>query len=407
MRFDIIKNFSFLQKKIMPELFIEPLTDRQTCFKCQKTVTGKKKLSKCAGCHAITYCGVECQREDWPRHNWNCVPVMVTEIPGKGRGFVAARDIKMGELIFKDKPVITLPQNIFRIDRLEYLKNFKTQVGKLPTEAKAQFYKLMPLDMDPDWNMFISILADTNDRDAKAIKLFLSNARTNRKGDYASLYLNLSLVNHSCAPNAEAGELRPETETGDHVHHYELRAIKKISRGDEINICYIINIKRFGYDAQKRKAGIMQNLFFDCACSVCKGQVADQEEIMKRSVELQLQLNPLFPDVNKLIGFKKGEVRVQDKIVDLTMQLYVGNIDDKRRALDVLVRIAHLARDQNLVKKAMDTWKQLAVDTNLAEVGRTCQIMENSLSQWSKEFKSRKAPKKREIDFIYYISFYD
>ena len=95
----------------MPESYIEPLTDRQQCFTCHKTVTGKKKLSKCAGCHAITYCSVECQREDRARHKWNCVPVMVTEIPGKGRGIVAARDIQMGELIFNDKPAIKLPSN--------------------------------------------------------------------------------------------------------------------------------------------------------------------------------------------------------------------------------------------------------------------------------------------------------
>lgn len=65
---------------------------------CQKTVTGKKKLSKCSRCHAISYCGKECQVEDWPRHRYNCIPVMVNE--GKRRGMVvAARDNKMGELL--------------------------------------------------------------------------------------------------------------------------------------------------------------------------------------------------------------------------------------------------------------------------------------------------------------------
>ena len=92
----------------MPEFYLEPLTDRQQCFKCHTTVTGKKKLSKCSGCHAIAYCSRECQVADRPRHAWSCVPVMVTEIPGKGRGLVAARYIKMGEQIFVDKPVIKI-----------------------------------------------------------------------------------------------------------------------------------------------------------------------------------------------------------------------------------------------------------------------------------------------------------
>ena len=63
----------------MPEFYLEPLTDRHTCFKCEKTV--KKKVLKCNRCHAITYCGVECQIADWDRHGWNCVPAMVTGFP--------------------------------------------------------------------------------------------------------------------------------------------------------------------------------------------------------------------------------------------------------------------------------------------------------------------------------------
>ena len=93
----------------MPENFIQPVTDRQQCFTCHKTVTGKRKLSKCSKCHAITYCGARCQKADWPRHISNCIPVMVTEYEGKGRGLVAARDIKMGEFIFLDKPAIKMP----------------------------------------------------------------------------------------------------------------------------------------------------------------------------------------------------------------------------------------------------------------------------------------------------------
>ena len=92
----------------MPEFYAEPMKDRKSCSVCKKTVKGKKVLLTCINCHAITYCGRECQSADWGRHEWNCVPVMVTEFPGKGRGLVAATDIEMGELIFEDKPVIKL-----------------------------------------------------------------------------------------------------------------------------------------------------------------------------------------------------------------------------------------------------------------------------------------------------------
>ena len=54
----------------MPEFYIEALKDHRTCFKCKRT--GKKSLLTCDRCHAITYCGVECQKEDRARHKWNC-----------------------------------------------------------------------------------------------------------------------------------------------------------------------------------------------------------------------------------------------------------------------------------------------------------------------------------------------
>ena len=87
----------------------ENLTDRNKCHTCHKTGERKKdKLSKCAKCHSITYCSKECQREDWPRHSDNCVPVMVKEYEEKGRGLVAAKEIKMGELILTDKAVVSI-----------------------------------------------------------------------------------------------------------------------------------------------------------------------------------------------------------------------------------------------------------------------------------------------------------
>ena len=155
---------------------------------------------------------------------------MVTEIPGKGWDIVAARDIRKGELIFNDKPAITLPSYLCSLPNPKAMESLKTQIRKLPSEAKSQFYKLTAPDADPKVNMVFRILADKNGRDSEALKLFMANALSNRKRIFSTLYLKLSLVNHSCAPNAIEGELRPESETEDQVQHYELRAIQDISR---------------------------------------------------------------------------------------------------------------------------------------------------------------------------------
>ena len=85
----------------------EDLTDRQCCHKCQMTVTGKRKLSKCARCH----CCKECQVKDWGRHREFCIPVMVSEIPSKGKGLVASKNFKKGELIFQESAIISAKAN--------------------------------------------------------------------------------------------------------------------------------------------------------------------------------------------------------------------------------------------------------------------------------------------------------
>ena len=163
----------------MPEFYLEPLTDRHTCFKCEKTV--KKKLLKCNRCHAITYCGVECQSADWDRHGWNCVPVMVTGFPGKGRGLLAAKDIKKGEVIFIDEPVIKLPidaQGNLTVTG-SALKLLKKQIDNMPSEAKLQFHKLfIPESQLTFYNNYVrTTFAGASPSDRKLIELFLSNSK--------------------------------------------------------------------------------------------------------------------------------------------------------------------------------------------------------------------------------------
>ena len=158
----------------MPEI----LTDRYRCHKCDKTGS-KKKLSKCERCHAITYCSRECQAADWARHKENCVPVMVKEIEGKGRGLVAAKDIKMGELILTDKAVLAN-------------KDF-VQDGYFLT--------------------------------AEAERLLINQ----------KILKDISLLNHSCAPNAQLGFL-DGAKNKEPEKRFELRAVKNTAKDDEVTL---------------------------------------------------------------------------------------------------------------------------------------------------------------------------
>ena len=338
----------------MPESYIQPVTDRQSCYKCQKSVTGKMKLSKCSRCHAITYCGKQCRVADWPRHGWNCVPVMVTEYEGKGRGLVAARDIKKGELIFMDKPLLKMEAE-FRLDTVFSLAQ---QIENLPSEARLFFYKLK-------WDKYCS-------NSSKELDIFCSNAR--EIGGWWILFLNAALVNHSCAPNSSLDTIKEEGGTS----WCEVKAIKDIVKGEEVTVFYesgAISLQEYSYqvygcNAQERKMAIKKNFNFDCKCCVCSEEVPEQEEIIKQLLHLHraLKLNNSRKEPSELAK----KVKIWDQIVDLNLKLYIGSVCDKIWSMQDLGEAAQEAEDEILEKKAFDGLKKIAEDYKLNRVVKWC-----------------------------------
>ena len=277
---------------------------------------------------------------------------------------------------------------------------FKSQIDKLPIEAKLQFNKLTAPTDDQAMNIHIRNLAGGNKEDAKLLKKFINNSLGIRNNGSACLFLNHALVNHSCAPNAASGkgDLDPEKGVRCHV----LRAIKDISKGEEIATCYVGRIWEFGFDVKKRRSKLsLQFLSFVCKCAVCLGKIPGQEEIGKRLKKL----HSLLSDNHYLKDFKawRKETDILSQIVDLTLQLHVGKVDDKFQALNLLIRRAHLVRDEDLVMKTMKTWKEMADNIQLSDFLRSYEIMQSSLAEVSAERKSNNPPSKTEIDFIFSI----
>ena len=138
---------------------------------------------------------------------------------------------------------------------------------------------------------------------------------------------------------------------------------------------------------------LKRNFEFYCNCPACLGQVPVQEKTLKRLIEVHSKLNPTRSDW-------KREAGLWSRVVDLTLELKIGHPLEKISALDNLVGFAHLARDKDLVKKAMDMLKQFAEDYNLDAIQGCFDAWEMELAKWSSEFSLKKAPLKKEIDLI-------
>ena len=68
--------------------------------------TAGERLLQCSACCQASYCSTACQKLHWKLHRNDCRPFKLSAVPGKGLGLVAARNIKQGERIIREKPIL-------------------------------------------------------------------------------------------------------------------------------------------------------------------------------------------------------------------------------------------------------------------------------------------------------------
>merc|ERR1711915_598748 len=97
----------------------------------------------------------------------------------------------------------------------------------------------------------------------------------------------------------------------------------------------------------------------------------------------------------------RRDANENDRIMELTRKMHVVPFDTKCFVCIDLAYAAHMARNPVLRNKAMDTWAELNKSIGLRKMELYHRTIQGYLDEWSKEFESKKPPKKREIDVIY------
>ena len=80
----------------------------------------------------------------------------------------------------------------------------------------------------------------------------------------------------------------------------------------------------------------------------------------------------------------------------------MGGLDHKWRLAALLIRVAHIAGEQDLVKMAMDILKHLADVTKVEVVRGTLERMEENLIPWSRYLLSIETQQKADTDRNWY-----
>lgn len=83
------------------------MKDEGVCAICLATA-----IQKCSGCQAVHYCSKDHQKQHWKEHKNECVPARIREDDKLGRYLEASREIRAGDIVMKEKPLITGPAQV-------------------------------------------------------------------------------------------------------------------------------------------------------------------------------------------------------------------------------------------------------------------------------------------------------
>ena len=229
----------------------------------------------------------------------------VCNVPGKGVGVVASRDLSSGTLIIVEHPLLVLDPPT---DRKTLLKTLgcdwcKVDMRAPPDLVRAQIQRLIlektVKRMKEDEREELMVLTDksaTNSNNKSPWGVFLTNALPMGSYRVLGIYPTVARINHSCKPNA---------------HHFfneedkteEVWVMEPIKAGEEITISYIRTFcsKNFRQELLQEKFGFL------CACSVCSltGETLQEDD------RLRLEIDKLAQDFGmaKQCGKEEGLIQ--------------------------------------------------------------------------------------------------
>ncbi|KAG6154518.1 hypothetical protein E4U51_008644 [Claviceps purpurea] len=192
------------------------------------------------------------------------------DIPGKGKGLVATRDIPKGTRIIAEQALFTIP-GWDALSLEEQKISICQQMDALSDDQRDTFMSLhnaLPFDNAPE----------------QYYGIFQTNCLPlDKKYDSWGIFLKACRVNHDCANSAC-------NNWNENIKRYTLHALRNIRSGEEITISYVSGLKdRKSRDSRQT---IFQDSFgFTCSCRICslpETESQQRDELIKNVVTFGL-----------------------------------------------------------------------------------------------------------------------
>ncbi|CAA6664907.1 unnamed protein product [Spirodela intermedia] len=210
-------------------------------------------LKRCSACQMAWYCGSSCQKSEWKLHQLECKAL--SKLNNERRKMLTPSICLMLRLLLKrklqkDKVIHSTATDSY--DLVEALVSHMSDLHEKQLVLYAQIANLVNLVL-PELEINIKEVTEIFSKLA-------CNAHTICDSELkplgTGLYPVISIINHSCLPNA--------------VLVFEgrvavVRAIEPIVKGTEVSISYIDTAAT----TRKRQKDLNEQYFFTCGCTAC------------------------------------------------------------------------------------------------------------------------------------------
>ncbi|KAK3324824.1 hypothetical protein B0T19DRAFT_239487 [Cercophora scortea] len=210
----------------------------------------------------------------------------VVEIGGKGKGLVASRTIRRGEIILVDFPAILIATSFLADTKPHHRRRLiKQAISQLPEETRRRFYALSRGPEKYEVDAIVGV-----------------NSNSVMLGDndlHVGVFTEAARINHGCQPNA-AYRFSQRRLTMEIVAYHTIEA------GEEITMSYV----PITTPASERRKHLQENWGFACQCSLCHADelaLGESENNRRRMTELRDSIldarkNGYFQDAINIAG---------------------------------------------------------------------------------------------------------
>lgn len=222
-------------------------------------------------------------------------PYHVLDIPGKGKGVIATRDIARGELLFRESPLFIVPSQI-TVPPAELMGRI------LPTLSRGQraaLFNLSYVRLPPN------LSKDDPDYDAQVAVAITQTNGISAGTQGVGVFPRVSRLNHGCSKAFNAVYSWREKEQKLAVH-----ALRPIKEGQEILTAYFDTRRR----RHERRAYLQERYDFHCTCEVCSAP----DEISAVSDD---RLSQILSMQNDLAQWAQGKIE-GDKAINLINEIW-------------------------------------------------------------------------------------